>query len=85
MPVRGGIHRRWPAPFRAYVRGLATSITTNVPAYGYSIVVSTVLLVVVAEHHAPRVIDAFLTPFGATVTYVLVLAAELGLAATIRE
>src|ERR687883_1906030 len=72
MPVRGGAHRSWPAPFRAYVRGLATSITTNVPAYGYSILVTSSILVVAADHHTPHVVDAFLYLLGATLGFAVV-------------
>ena len=72
MPVRGGAHRNWPAPFRVYVRGLATSITSNVPAYGYTILITSAVLAIAADHHAPHVVDAFLYLLGATLGFGLV-------------
>jgi hypothetical protein len=69
VPLRNNLHGRLPKPVHAYLAGLAISITGNVPAYGYSIVVTASFAAVAAEHHAPSAFRAFLFLLGATVGF----------------
>jgi F0F1-type ATP synthase membrane subunit c/vacuolar-type H+-ATPase subunit K len=66
VPLRNNLHAGLPKGFHAYFAGLAISITGNVPAYGYSIVVTSAFGVVAAEHQAPSVFRIFLFLLGAT-------------------
>jgi hypothetical protein len=71
MPLRNNLHERLPSGVHVYLIGLSTSITGNVPAYGYSILISSALAAVAAEHGAPHVLEAFLYLVGATIGFSL--------------
>jgi hypothetical protein len=77
--LRGGV----PKPVLLYARGLAMSITHNVPAYGFSIVAGTGALAATAELRQPTVLEAFCFLLGATAAFAL-LAFEMELAARLR-
>lgn len=66
MPLRNNLHAGLPKGFHAYFAGLATSITGNVPAYGYTIVITSSFGALAAKHHAPEVLESFLFLVGAT-------------------
>jgi hypothetical protein len=75
MPLRNRFHERLPRGFHTYLVGLSTSITGNVPAYGYSIVTTSALAALTAERHMPDVLDAFLYLAGAGTAFSLLGAA----------
>jgi hypothetical protein len=66
--LRGGV----PKPVLLYARGLAMSITHNVPAYGFSIVATAGAVAVTAELHKPTIFHIFLYLLGATAAFTLV-------------
>jgi crotonobetainyl-CoA:carnitine CoA-transferase CaiB-like acyl-CoA transferase len=58
-----------PTPVAGYARGLAMSITHNVPAYGFSIVATGGAIAVTAELRDPTVVNGFLYVLGATIAF----------------
>lgn len=72
MPLRGSLHERAPQPVIGYARGLAMSVIHNVPAYGFSVVVSASAIAATAELRHPTPLNAFLFLIGAASAFALV-------------
>jgi hypothetical protein len=72
VPLRQSLHDRVPKGALGYARGLSLSIKDNVPAYGFSIVATSGVLVANAEIHAATLTHALAFLLGATAAFGLV-------------